>query len=66
MFTVGFGFKLVGVAVTTTEPELSAGVGLGVVVPADHVLPAGSWVQGLVTPDAWKTNARLRLATLAP
>lgn len=47
MFAVGFRFKVIGVALATAEPELSAGVGLGVVVPAYQVLPAGSRVQRL-------------------
>lgn len=50
MFAVGFRFKVVGVALATTEPELSTGVSLGVVVPAYQVLPAGSRVQRLATP----------------
>lgn len=59
MFTLGFRFKVVGVALATTEPELSAGVSLGVVVPAYHVLPAGSRVQTLTTPHSWKINVAL-------
>lgn len=46
----GFGFKVVAVALTTAVPELSAGVGLGVVVPLDHVLPTGTRVQSLTAP----------------
>lgn len=39
--------KLVAVSSTASEPELSAGIGCGVVVPLHHVFPARSWIQGL-------------------
>ena len=42
------GLKLVAVSLTTSEPELSAGIGRGVVVPLHLVVPARSWIQRLV------------------
>lgn len=46
---VGFGLKVVGVALTTTEPELGTSIGLGIVVPPYNILSAGSRIQRLLT-----------------
>lgn len=37
--------KLIAVSLTASEPELSAGICSGVVVPLHHVVPARSWIQ---------------------
>lgn len=46
--------ELVAVSHAASEPELSAGVGCGVVVPLHHVVPAGSWIQGLTAALRWR------------
>lgn len=55
MLDFGAGFsaallslKLVSVSWTASEPELSAGISYGVVVPLHHVVPARPWIQRLV------------------
>lgn len=47
---VGFSLKVICIALTASIPELGTGVGLGVVVPLDYILPAGTWVQRLTAP----------------
>ena len=54
VLAASFSLKVVCVALTTSVPELSAGVGLGVVVPPDYVLPTGTGVQRLTAPPIWK------------
>lgn len=46
--------KPVAVSQTASEPELSAGVGCGVVVPLHHVITTRSWIQGLAAPLCWR------------
>lgn len=47
------GLKVVFVSEAAPEPELSAGIRRGVVVPLHHVVPTGSRVQDLVAALCW-------------
>lgn len=57
--------KLVAVSQTASKPELSAGVGCGVVVPLDYVLAARPWVQDLVAPLHWRQRKKKRASTVS-
>lgn len=48
------GLKPVAVSPTASKPELSTGISCGVVVPLHHVVPAGSWIQGLAASLGWR------------
>lgn len=48
------GLKLVAVSQTTSEPELSAGIRRGIVVPLHHVVATRPWIQDLAAPLRWR------------